>query len=496
MLLACVASCSDFLEVQPKTEIREDKMFENESGFKEALIGCYMLMGETSLYGKDLTVCLLDAMGGQYEMETTNTYYRASQHDYDLYEGTFSALWQNQYKVIANVNALLGMIEKKGRSVLHPTNLAIIKGEALGLRAFLHFDLLRMFGWGDLRNHPENLDRLTIPYVVKYHKSVTKQSTEKEVLQLIHNDLEEAERLLGYYDSYGPEIKDEAYELPNEDGFYKNRRNRMNYYAVRALLARVCMWEGNYEAALGWVHPFFTTGNKIAWVDADQSINTDDEKSRDLSYTTEHIFNLDIANMYEPLKQYIEIYTIHNDFSMSENQSFFRITKTSGELLYEIADGTGLSDYRYLRGLDKTKASAWLFLKFWEAPESTSKAKNKMPLIKKPEMFYYAAECYNELGKQKEAVNILNQVRVARGILYEKNLPATLTKELVDMEIEKEWRKEFISEGQMFYYYKRLGKNIPGATVSGDELYIVPLPDREVEIGGREDYEDDTDDNE
>ena len=62
--VVCTTACSDFLDVQPKTEIREDKMFENESGFKEALIGCYMLMGDGTLYGKNLTVCLLDAMGG------------------------------------------------------------------------------------------------------------------------------------------------------------------------------------------------------------------------------------------------------------------------------------------------------------------------------------------------------------------------------------------------------------------------------------------------
>ena len=487
--VVCTTACSDFLDVQPKTEIREDKMFENESGFKEALIGCYMLMGDGTLYGKNLTVCLLDAMGGLYEMETSNSYYRASLHDYDLTEGTFSNVWLMQYNLIANVNALLGMIEEKGEVVMHPTNYAIIKGEALGLRAFLHFDLLRMFGWGDLKRHPENLDRLTIPYVLRYHKSTTKQSTEREVLELIHADLNEAEKLLAYYDSYGPESKDESYELPNADGFYKNRRNHLNYYAVRALQARVYMWEGNYQEALKCVDPLFTKDNVISWVNADASINVE-EKERDLSYTTEHIFNLDIANMYEPLKPYIETYTIQNGFSLSHNTSFFRITKANGELLYDISDGTGLSDYRYLRGLDKTDATAWLFLKFWESPESTSAAKNKMPLIRKPEMFYYAAECYNELGNQKQAVNMINQVRVARGILYEKNLPETLTKEEIDKEIEKEWKKEFISEGQMFFYYKRLGKEIPNATTSGDELYVVPLPEKEVEIGGREDYKD------
>lgn len=53
-------SCSEWLDVQPKTEVKQDKMFESESGFKDALIGCYMLMGESSLYGQELTYTFLE----------------------------------------------------------------------------------------------------------------------------------------------------------------------------------------------------------------------------------------------------------------------------------------------------------------------------------------------------------------------------------------------------------------------------------------------------
>ena len=62
-----------------------------------------------------------------------------------------------------------------------------------------------------------------------------------------------------------------------------------------------------------------------------------------------------------------------------------------------------------------------------------------MPLMRKPEMYYYAAECYNNLNNPQKAVDALNAVRVARGILYEKNLPASLSKEEISREIQKEW---------------------------------------------------------
>ena len=46
--------------------------------------------------------------------------------------------------------------------------------------------------------------------------------------------------------------------------------------------------------------------------------------------------------------------------------------------------GTGVSDIRYMRWFNKTEAKAWTFLKFYEPADSESRAKNKMPLMRKP----------------------------------------------------------------------------------------------------------------
>ena len=49
-LLLSLSACNQWLEVEPKTEIKSDKMFENETGFRDALIGCYMMMAEISFW--------------------------------------------------------------------------------------------------------------------------------------------------------------------------------------------------------------------------------------------------------------------------------------------------------------------------------------------------------------------------------------------------------------------------------------------------------------
>lgn len=67
-----------------------------------------------------------------------------------------------------------------------------MKGEALGLRAFLHFDLLRMFG-PVYKEHPASK---AIPYRIAFDKDATPVLPASEVVDAILKDLNDAEKLL------------------------------------------------------------------------------------------------------------------------------------------------------------------------------------------------------------------------------------------------------------------------------------------------------------
>ncbi len=164
VILSC--ACQNWLDVQPKTEVKSDLLFESESGFKDANIGCYMMMGSTSLYGKELTSGLIDVLGQQWTAGISTTYTEIMKYNYDGAEYMINSIWANMYTTIANINNILENIDGK-RNILQPAVYHIFKGEALGLRAFLHFELLKIFGWGDLENHPEYLKQKCIPYVKK-----------------------------------------------------------------------------------------------------------------------------------------------------------------------------------------------------------------------------------------------------------------------------------------------------------------------------------------
>ena len=40
LLAAGLTACTDWLTVQPKTEVSKDDMFKSSGGFRDALIGC------------------------------------------------------------------------------------------------------------------------------------------------------------------------------------------------------------------------------------------------------------------------------------------------------------------------------------------------------------------------------------------------------------------------------------------------------------------------
>ncbi|RZL15846.1 MAG: RagB/SusD family nutrient uptake outer membrane protein, partial [Pedobacter sp.] len=107
-----------------------------------------------------------------------------------------------------------------------------------------------------------------------------------------------------------------------------------------------------------------------------------------------------------------------------------------------------------------------------------------MPLIRLSEVLLIAAECQPDLAK---GIEYFNKLRTARNCV--SLTPASSMSLLT--EIGKEYRREMLGEGQMFFFYKRNSyQSLPNhATVRitpektmvlGN--YSVPLPDSETSI--------------
>ena len=144
-----LSGCSDWLDYTPKDKTTAEQQFSTRAGFYTAVNGVYNRLASTTLYGNTLSYGAIDLMGQRYEAGT-NQYspkYLWSNFKYSnsTLQSSLNYVWQEAYQTILNANVILqGVDEQKG--VLPDIDKNLIKGDLLALRAFLHFDLLRLFG--------------------------------------------------------------------------------------------------------------------------------------------------------------------------------------------------------------------------------------------------------------------------------------------------------------------------------------------------------------
>ncbi|WP_285008265.1 RagB/SusD family nutrient uptake outer membrane protein [Pedobacter faecalis] len=471
---ACATSCKKgWLDVTSNTEIRSDDQFKTESGFKDALIGVYIGMTDPGLYAKEMTWSAMDLLSHQYAALPANAAYADLQNNsYRTIRSipVVDGIWNKGYNVIANINNALNNIDKN-KSVLNPISHSIIKGELLGLRAFMHFDLMRVYGHGNLAARTDLATKLTIPYVTEFTKDLTPQVSYQQTLSLLLADLQAASELLKEDPAYSnPKKPASYYANVNRDGFFNNREQRMNYYAVKALQARVLRWVGGTQNAAA-----AAVASEEVIKDSPARLIVSTEAASDPVLYPEHLFNLNVAGFADIINSYLDASNAANTFALFMAPQF-------AQSVYETQiPAIGAADIRYNTLLSsQTRGLVSIKLRQLNRPSYY----NIVPLIKLPEMYYIAAEQYVSANLPK-AIEYLNKVRASRGIA--QNIAATATPEQVNEEIMKEYRKEYVSEGQLFFFYKRLGlTTVPGYTGTvGDNVYVLPYPQSEIEFGNR-----------
>lgn len=477
-LLSGATSCGEWLDVQPKTSVEQDDLFARETGFKDALTGFYLLMGTETLYAQDLTYSYLDMLAGRYE-SAPEIYDWSTLYAFDgTYQSTVNSIYSKFYNIIANINNFLYFVDAKRDVITTPHYYETMKGEALGLRAFLHFDLLRMFG----PVYSQDPDGKAVPYRTAFNNEATPILSAREVLDRCIADLLEAEKLLEGHDSEIFNYDDTA------DAFTEMRQMRMNLWAVRAMLARAYCYRGDSES------------KALALQYAKQVI--DSEKFTLATYNsitvapimpTEQIFALYIYDYYQIVDP------VFKDASSSNILSAYQATV---ETWYETSGG-GASDKRFQtfnnvsdNGRIK-KVSQKYNQGYYSSSRDNYSGLNSQPLIRLAEMYYIAAECEPDA---ETAASYLNAVIVTRtgqnNATQTKNFDQTDSRQIYGQvtgqtvrvnELMKEYVKEFYGEGQLFFFYKRHNfKTFSNCPIPQEDMtthYQMPLPDDEYTFG-------------
>lgn len=136
-----LASCS-FLDVELQGATTEEAYYKNTDQLQEALNGVYATLGESSLYANDMLgrMGLSADLGYEYYKKDANTvgYYQASTGDTRI-----QGYWSACYRGINRANMLL---ENMARAEGNQREKDRIKGEALFLRGYYYYMLVKRFG--------------------------------------------------------------------------------------------------------------------------------------------------------------------------------------------------------------------------------------------------------------------------------------------------------------------------------------------------------------
>lgn len=474
-----LSSCNKWLEVKPESQVAADELFKTEAGFQESLNGIYTLCAEGGLYGVELTAGLVEALAQNYNIYQDDKwgYRQTTLYNYKdpLFIARKDMAWKGLYNAIANCNLLLEKLEQN-RSVLSGLNYALIKGETLALRAYLHFDILRLFG-PSFGTEPTVK---AIPYVASYSNKITALSTVTEALTKMAEDLTSAKELLKSVDPIVPSAYIVGYpgdtttrELSSSTLFLQNRRHRMNYYAVCGTLARIYLYADKKEQALANALEVINA-QKFPWTKTGDFITADPKKKDRILYP-----ELVFCFFNEWSKQ-----TFADRYNAGLSSLY--IEANAGNNLYE-SGSVGAEDLRFKQWFKLVMDVSGNRLELQKYIRDGDENLHPLvaPALRLSELYYIAAECTWDTDQAK-ALGYFNTVRFNRGIGTPLNVTS---KDQFLNELLKEARKEFYGEGQIFYMYKRLNKNIVGPSGSSipasKTIFVFPLPNDEIEYGQR-----------
>ena len=474
MILACVAllaSCDSWLEVKPYDKISEDELLKSGEKKNKMLYGIFFDLYSDALYGKSLSVEMIEVMGGAYaigsETSVWGNYKDLDSYKYgtDYWRGRMDQTWNKAYALILNCNKILENIDAN-QHLFTNGNYYVVKGEAMALRAMLHFDMLRLFG----PVYSKDSDKSAIPYYTKQTNTPEPLLSAQDAASNVVADLEEARTLLAN-DPVKTEGTLMSGSISGTSNFMRYRALRLNYYAVEALLARAYMYMGDKANAFKYATDVIKTADNGTFPFVDKNLVVGSPENPDRIFSSEVLFALTNTSRGNIFKNYFDPSRLPNYVFRMDNGLMTKIVYGGA-----VKTGGYQDDYRYRANWVATGSNSY-FYKYKDMVANGSIQNTMIPMIRLGEMFLIAAE--SQSANLANGVQYVNALRRNRGVA---NLQ-TLTPDL----LKYEYIRELYGEGQLFYLYKRLYSDIIKSssssknTKASDLVFVVPLPDSETD---------------
>lgn len=486
-----LSSCSDWLDLYPSDEIKEEYLFSSGDGFRTATNGIYRKMATFDLYGSNLTWGILDAWAQSYYIDqfpsigggTAMRKIASLEFKNTELVPVTDAMWNAAWNVVANCNELAQQAAKADPSIFYGLDgeRQMILGEAIGLRAFIQFDLLRIYAPSPSSVGFKEDKRTFIPYVNTYPSYINDHQTVSYCLEQIITDLKEAQRILKDIDKDSDMRANSRFHIAavSEKLFAGSRGYRLNYYAVTAELARVYLYAGKNAEAYAEAKKIIDEESKTGYFKA--STNSTGFRNGNMKMYNDIIFGL-----YSP-KELVEWDQEINHATDGDSQESYLCL--DGDVAKDLYGDEIDSDWRFNYQLEeKYYGYYYRTLKYYKQTENKSEGKisnRTLPMIRMSEVYYIAAEAIFDTNP-KEAQGYLELVKKGRGI-SKKFDNVTNKSEFINL-LVNDARREFLGEGQIFYMYKRLNRLMPASSfydsdvLPTDENMVLPKPDSESNI--------------
>lgn len=215
--------CQGVLDIEPAQSLSTDEALSDFASLQTALYGAYDGLQATAYYGRDFVVN--PEVGGDnvyISINNSNRFLVTYQYLQNS-ASTQTGFWEQGYAIILMVNNIINKIGSVEDGSAADRNQVL--GEALFLRAMVHFDLSRVFCAPYLEGSGANTG---IPIMLEAAIGEPARNTLSEVYSQINLDLVQAKGLM------------------NQDlGTFRAGVN-----AANALLARVALYQGNYTEAV------------------------------------------------------------------------------------------------------------------------------------------------------------------------------------------------------------------------------------------------------
>jgi tetratricopeptide (TPR) repeat protein len=404
-MMMSAASCS-FTDLEPTDKVGDKEIFSSVTTLEQALTGAYSKMSMRTTISVSAVLSDDVYKGGQNGGAGDDSY----QWTYSASTGDHNTLWSDYYSTISMANRVIS-----GSVGVTPANDSEAKvknnciGSALFIRAYTYFDLLRFF------SDFEKKEGYGIPYSKEPIVLETLgRNTVAECFADIKEDLETAISLMS--------------QVAPDDPAYASQA------AAKALLARVYLYERNYDKAYEYASGVLAQ-NPIATLGEYAHIWSDESNK-------EVIFELKRLSGEE---------SIGTIFFSADNSSSF---EPSTELINSFTDDDIRLQVFIGDGVDRDGVAVKRVNKYKGTSENVGLADQKM--LRSSEMLLIMAEAkaYTDLA---EGNKLLNRLRAARIEGWEDKEYAT--KEALLDEILLERRRELCYEGHRFFDMRRF--NLP-----------------------------------